>query len=101
MTMRLDYKEKRNFTRMDVECVVDYKVPGATEMQQAAGHDLSAGGVRFETEQEIAVGTLLEIVISPQQQLTPPLEATAEVVRVDSSTDGKCFVSCQFHQLKS
>ncbi len=101
MTMRLDYKEKRNFTRMDVECIVDYKLQGTTEMQQAAGHNLSAGGVRFETDQEIVMGTVLEIVISPQQKLTPPLEATAEVVRVESSADGKCIVSCQFHQLKS
>ncbi len=101
MTMRLDYKEKRNFTRMEVECVVDYKLQGATEMQQAAGHNLSAGGVRFETEKEIAMETLLEIVISPQQKLTPPLEAVAEVVRVERSANDKYIISCQFHQLKN
>ncbi len=101
MTMRLDYKEKRNFTRMKVECIVDYILHGETEAQQAAGHNLSAGGVRFETEQEIATGTLLEIVISPQQKLTPPLEASAEVVRVEPSADGKYIISCRFHQLKS
>ncbi len=101
MTMRLDYNEKRDFTRMEVECVVDYTLSGESEVRQAAGHNLSAGGVCFETEQEVAAGTLLEISISPQQKLTPPLEATAEVVRVEPSADGRCIVSCRFQQIKS
>jgi len=101
MTMRMDYSEKRDFVRMGVECVVDYKLHGATEVQQAAGHNLSAGGVCFEAEQELPVGTLLEIVISPQQKLTPPLEASAEVVRAEPSANSKYMVSCQFQQLRN
>ncbi len=101
MTMRFEYSEKRDFTRMDVECVVNYRRSGESEMRQAVGHNLSAGGVQFETEEEIAVGAQLEIVISPQKNLTPPLEATAEVVRVEPSADGRCIISCRFQQIKS
>ncbi len=100
MTMRLDYSEKRDFTRMEVEFMLDFRLPGAEEMQQATGRDLSGGGVRFETPREMEPGTRLEIVISPQQKLTPPLEATAEVVRVEPAGEGCWMVSCRFLEIK-
>ena len=100
MSMRLDYSEKRSFNRMQVDCVVEYRLPGADRMAQARGQNLSAGGVQFETGEEISVGTPLEIVISPEQKLTPPLEAVAEVVRVVPSGDGGYIVSCRFQQMK-
>ncbi len=100
MSMRLDYNEKRSFNRMQVDCVVQYRLSDGGEMRQAKGQNLSGGGVQFETGEEIAVGTPLEIVISPEQKLTPPLEAEAEVVRVAPSADGGYIVSCRFRQVK-
>ena len=100
MSMRLDYSEKRSFNRMQVDCVVEYRLPGGENMRQARGQNLSAGGVQFATEEEIAVGTPVEIVISPEQKLTPPLEAMAEVVRVIPSSEGGYIVSCRFQQMK-
>ncbi len=100
MSMRLDYNEKRRFNRMQVDCVVEYRLPDGGEMRQAKGQNLSAGGVQFEAEREIALGTQLEIIISPEQKLTPPLEAVAEVVRVSPSPNGGYIVSCCFQQMR-
>ncbi len=101
MTKRLDYSEKRDFVRMHVKCTVDYRVAEEGESRLAEGHNLSAGGVQFETDQMLPEGTQLEITISPEQKLTPPLEATAEVVRAEPSPDGRHLISCRFQKVKS
>lgn len=93
-TTRSEYSEKRDFIRLAVDCDVYYQSEGGQE-RSGQGHDLSAGGVMFEVEQEFPVGTRLQVRIHPRNNLTPPLETTVEVLRLDATAPGKFLAGCQ------
>jgi hypothetical protein len=93
-TTRSEYSEKRDFIRLAVDCDVYYQTEGGQE-HCGQGRDLSAGGVMFEVEEEFPVGTKLHVRIHPRNNLTPPLETTVEVLRMESTGPGKFLAGCQ------
>lgn len=79
--MALDYSEKRDFFRMNMDCNMEYTVNGSGT--RLCGHikNLSGNGISFFAEQAIAAGTRIQVSIKPENPITPPLDLTIEVIR--------------------
>jgi hypothetical protein len=85
----IDYKEKRDFYRMAMDCTAEYKVNGSGKKSEAIVKDLSSGGVLLWIKQEVKPGSKISIMLKPGSDITPPLNAKLEVVRCDLLDDDK------------
>ena len=67
---------------MALDCEFSFFKPGNS--QHYIGHviNLSSKGVLFTSSEFFDVNTVLEIVVSPSNSLTPPMEASVLVKRV-------------------
>ncbi|MDH5436304.1 MAG: PilZ domain-containing protein [Gammaproteobacteria bacterium] len=97
----LDHSEKRDFIRMTVDCQVSYHKIGADEEHMGNTKNLSGKGILFQAKEEIPIGTLLEVNVSPNNDVTPALDATVEVVRLEIIEPGKYEIGCLIKELKS
>lgn len=97
----LDHGEKRDFIRMTVDCQVSWREVGAEEVHMGNTKNLSGKGILFLAETEIPIGTLLEVNVSPDNDVTPQLDATVEVVRIEILKPGKYEIGCLIKELKS
>jgi len=96
--MSRDYDEKRDFFRMAADCPLTLKHDGTAY----EGHciNLSAGGIFFRTEQTLPVGSDVEIHISPDKSVVPPLNAIVEVIRGEPSATANQFdYACSIKKL--
>lgn len=81
----IDYEEKRNFIRMEADHDLQYHIVGASGERYGTCVNLSANGIMFTTEENLAEGSELEINITPQYSVVSPLDATVEVIRSQSN----------------
>jgi hypothetical protein len=95
----MDYSEKRGFIRIKTESKIEYRVMGSKETYYGECINLSAGGVLFTSEYNVAPGTLMEISIKPEHALVSPLDATIKVVRSQSTTNGIYAIAGQIKDL--
>ena len=82
--MVIDYEEKRRFARMTLDCDIDLKPSGTMDFVKGTCRNLSVSGIMFTTDTEITPGTMVDINITPRISVVPPLDATVEVIRVES-----------------
>lgn len=82
---RGDYEEKRDHRRMGIDSPMRFTVVDTGEVHDGIARDLSANGMLIECGVPIAVGAMLEINVTPERTVVAPLEAVAEVVRVESA----------------
>ncbi len=88
MLFRGDYEEKRGFARMGVECPATYSVAGQETTHHAVATDLSATGLQLNCADAVTVGTVVMVVVTPEKEIVPPLQARAEVVRCVENGSG-------------
>lgn len=81
--MPRQYEEKRNFHRMSVDCALSFNVLGDKQAATGQCKNLSATGVLFETFHPMSIGSRIQINITPQKSVVAPLNAVAEIVRVE------------------
>ncbi len=86
-SMVIGREDKRDFHRMSIESEVSFSRPGSSETFLGKTVDLSATGIRFVTQTPVKVGELLDIVVKPGVDVTPPLATTMAVVRVTKEDD--------------
>ncbi len=79
--MVIHHDEKRDFQRMPVECDVSFSLAGNSNHFEGKGSDLSATGVMFSTQEDLPLGTILDIHIHPYIKTVQALTAKAEVIR--------------------
>ncbi len=84
----IDYSEKRDFIRMPIRCPIALRDPAAELTDQAKLLDLSATGIRFISPRSLDQGARLQVTLSPENPITPPLEAEVAVIRCDEIEDG-------------
>ena len=78
-----DFKEKRAFFRMQVDCEIHRKQADEEEnIYLGRCTTLSGAGVSFITSCRLNIGDLLDVIINPQQTLTPPMTAQATIIRI-------------------
>ncbi len=98
-SMIIGRSDKRDFIRMNIESEVDIRRPGESTSFQGITEDLSANGVRFKTSTPVKAGEELHVTVKPKNTITPPLEMTVEVIRVDISEDGLSYeAACAVRQ---
>ncbi len=97
----MDHKERRRFMRMETECKMTYRLPQSDEVYSGVCHNLSGAGLLFSTDRPLEPGKALEINICPASNVTPPLEAFVEVLRVEEKTQGNYEVAAEIKAIKS
>lgn len=88
-----DYSEKRDFQRMSLDSLLEYQMFNEKEVYQAKVMNLSATGLFFITTQSIPLGVQLNIKITPEKNVTPPMSAEVRVTRCDKHSDGDFHVA--------
>ena len=89
-----DFPEKRGFVRMPIDCELSFSPLDGAETYQGKVINLSAGGILFASEQSIEIGTRLEIVLTPANSVTPPMQARVVVARVEAR-ESLFEIACQ------
>lgn len=79
--MTTDYSEKRDYYRMNVQCELQFRPHSSSEYLYGNCLNLSTGGIAFSADEFIATGSEVEIWITPEEAVVPPLHATVEVLR--------------------
>jgi len=82
--MPTDYSEKRNFFRMNLDCSMKYSVNGSGEKKSGVVKNLSGDGVSLLIDQKLDPGTEIQMSITPENPITPPLDVTVEILRCDA-----------------
>lgn len=87
---RVKTKNSRRFKRIRAAYLVKYQVNGKGEPRITNARDISAGGLRFWTEEKILPSSVLKISV-----YFPPLEraveGTAQVLRMRRSKEGYVY----------
>lgn len=89
--MAKDYSEKRNFFRMNLECIAEYTINGSAQQKSGTVSNLSGDGISIVADQAVEPGTEVCVSIQPENNVTPPLEIVMEVLRCEEK-DGNCYL---------
>ena len=96
----LEYDEKRDYIRMDVDCEVTYKLADSDIVKSGRCTSLSGAGVSFIADTAYDAGLAMEINVIPQKSVTPSMTAFIEVVRSIPQEDGSFEVAATIRSLK-
>ncbi len=84
--------ERRNFARLAIDCTVVFKEPKTNTPAYGSGKNLSGNGILFESSERVKVGDELEIDVVPTLEQFKPLNALAQVVRVDPAHQSEHYL---------
>ncbi|NOT83470.1 MAG: PilZ domain-containing protein [Methylococcaceae bacterium] len=97
----LEYDEKRNYDRMDVDCELTYRLADSDVVQQGCCTSISGAGMSFIAAHSIELGKALEIRILPGKSISPPLVAFIETVRCIRQADGHFEIAAAIKGIKA
>lgn len=83
------YGEKRDFIRMKISAPLSATLSAEQGVIEGNCRNLSGGGMLVETEQDLPLGTELEVEVSSAHGHSPTLKAKARVVRSIAGTEKK------------
>jgi len=88
-----DYTEKRDYRRVKVECAIYYKMLDTENNEEEIGQleNISGRGMMFISEIGVPMNSELEIRVEPGNDLTPPLHARVQVVRMEKQRRGQAY----------
>lgn len=95
----IDYAEKRDFLRMPIDCELTFNEAGGSRQYQGSVINLSSKGILFTSNEKFDAGSRLDIVLTPSNSLTPPMEATVVVSRVVDN-DVLFEIACEIEEIK-
>ena len=95
----IEYAEKRDFLRMPIDCELSFCETGSSKQYQGNVINLSSKGILFTSNEKFERGTSLEIVLTPSNSITPPMEATVRVSRVVDN-DVLFEIACEIDEIK-
>jgi hypothetical protein len=96
----LEYREKRNYPRMDIDCPASFEIVGG-DGGGAIVKNLSGGGLLMWIDRNVAPESSLNIEIKPVNDITPPMVAELKVLRCTpvGETEGSFAVACQISRI--
>ena len=97
----LEYDEKRNYIRMEIDCDISYKLADSEDVFYGRCSTLSGAGVAFITEQFFEPGKAMEINIMPKSSVTPPMTAFIEIVRTTKRDDDLYEIAASIKSIKA
>lgn len=83
-----DYSEKRDFIRMKISAPLTAIISANDGIIEGNCLDLSGGGMRVETQENIPAGTELDVEVSSDHGHNPSLKAKTRVVRTIARENG-------------
>ncbi len=89
----VDYTEKRDFQRMDVDGALEYQKYDDKNVYKGKVKNLSAKGILFIAEGSMPLGITLQIKLTPVNDITPPMSAEVRITRCDKHSDGDYHVA--------
>ncbi len=89
-----DFAEKRSFLRMPMDCELNFSTVDGGETYHGKVVNLSNRGILFTAERSFNVGARLEIVLTPANSVTPPMQARVTVTRVEA-VEGSQQIACR------
>ncbi len=95
----VDYSEKRNFQRMTLDCSLEYQHADDDQFRCGTVKNLSATGVMFVAAESISVGSQLKIKLTPENTITPPMNADVVVSRCDPYDDSQYLLAGEITQI--
>ncbi|PKM11974.1 MAG: pilus assembly protein PilZ [Gammaproteobacteria bacterium HGW-Gammaproteobacteria-10] len=96
----LEYDEKRNYIRMNVECELTYKLVDSNDIFKGTCTSISGAGISFLADLSFEPGKAMEINITPKNTITPPMTAYIQVVRATKQDDGRYEVAGAIKSIK-
>jgi hypothetical protein len=96
----IDYAEKRDFLRMPIDCELSFSEAGSTKLYQGNVINLSSKGILFTSNEKFDEGSTLDIILTPSNSMTPPMQAEVIVTRV-SSNEVLFEIACEIKEIKS
>ncbi len=88
------YSEKRDYLRMQVALDVEFTLAKNQRSGRGTTLNLSSQGILFTTDHAMTPGESATVRVLPVTESTNPLQATAEVLRVELLDDGKFLIAC-------
>ena len=84
---------------MKTDSKITFKQHGSDKTQEGHCIDMSASGVLFISGEKFETGTKIDINITPQYSVVPPLDATIEVVRAQANQNGDYAIAGMITEL--
>ncbi len=82
------HNDKREYRRMEMVSQMRFRPQAGDEFYPGQCKNLSTGGIAFHCDQRIDAGSLVEIDITLEKAIVPPLHATIEVLRAVRLPEG-------------
>jgi c-di-GMP-binding flagellar brake protein YcgR len=96
----LEYDEKRNYIRMEVDCDITYKIADSETLYQGRCTSISGAGVSFIADQFLTPGKAMEINVIPKNAITPPMTAFIEVIRCTKQDNNNYEIAATIQSIK-
>jgi len=96
----LEYDEKRDYIRMDVDCEITYKLADSDTVKRGQCTSLSGAGISFIADSSYETGLALEVNVLPKNSVTPSMIAFIEVVRSIPQHDGSFEIAASIKSIK-
>ncbi len=96
-----EYTEKREFIRMNADCNMTFRFVDSDQQHIGKCINLSGAGIFFKTEKLISPGKAIEITFQPENNITQPLNAFVEVLRVSGDHNGTYEIAGSIKGIKA
>ena len=96
----IEYAEKRDFLRMPIDCALSFSAADDSRRYQGKVLNLSSRGILFTSGRSFDIGSRLDIVLTPSNSITPPMQARVVVSRVDAR-EVLFDIACEIENIKS
>lgn len=96
----LEYDEKRNYIRMEIDCDVTYKLADSEEIHHGRCSSISGAGVAFIADRSFDPGKAMEINVIPKNTVTPSMTAFIEVIRSTDQGNGSYEIAATIKSIK-
>jgi len=81
--------DRRRLPRMRLECSMELSLESTGESLEGFACTVSGGGLSFESDRPLEVGTRVNILVAPALRLTSPLRGVVEVRRCVPTDSGR------------
>ena len=99
------HEDKRSFRRVSLDALATITTSGEAQPQPVLVKDLSAGGALLWADAPMREGSELELTVSPENPITPPMTARLRVVRCSqrenaTEAEGKAYaLACEMAEV--
>ena len=88
-----EFNERRQHFRMTMDAKLTFHVRGKKSTYKGICKDLSQGGIKFETNKALTIGTTLDVTIDLGSPKFKPMKAELEIIRIEKAENNNYAAS--------